>query len=311
MASCHDDCLSGGAPKQRHPRLRRRRAGNVLPADELSIALAGNPNVGKSTLFNVLPGGSVDTANYPGTTLGVTTGTLQKDGRRVRVMDLPGAYARSGSTINDQALGRRHLLDAAPDRVVVVADASNLERNLYLVLEVLDLELPTVVALNLVDQAARNGLVIDDVGLSRSLGAPVVATIASRGIGRRELTDAVLDYRQRPRPPRYGRDVETAVKAVSAALPPEASRSDALLLLETDPDTSARYPDAAAIAAEEALTLGDEGGLPRVVTERHRMASRLAAAAQHARGEPPQDRTTHRLVRRHALRSSGGGISHF
>ncbi len=290
MASCHDDCLSGGAPKRRRAGWRRRRAGDVFPADGLSIALAGNPNVGKSTLFNVLTGGSADTANYPGTTVGVTTGTLQREGVRARVMDLPGAYALSGSTINDQALGRRHLLDAAPDRVVVVADASNLERNLYLVLSVLDLELPTVVALNLVDQATRNGLVIDDVGLARSLGVPVVSTIASRGIGVPQLVGAILGDGETPRSPRYGREVENAVKTVSAASPPGSSRADALLLLEGDPDTGARYPDASRVAVAEAARLGDEGGLPRVVAERHRTASRLAAAAQHARGEPPQDR---------------------
>lgn len=289
--SCH-----GGAPacpaldssRGRADTRRTPRDGSAEPRD-LSVALVGNPNVGKSTLFNALTGGTVETANYPGTTIEVTAATITVGETRLRILDLPGAYGLSGATIADQALGRRHLLDDAPDRIVVVVDATNLARNLYLVLQALDLGLPTVVALNLMDAAAREGLHTDVPRLAHDLRVPVVATIASRGAGTRQLLEEVLARKPEVCAPRYDRRIEDAVEALQAALPPEATRADALLLLESDDETAAKFPEGASSAARETASLGDEEGMPLVVADRHRKAAGLAAGAQRARGELPPD----------------------
>jgi ferrous iron transport protein B len=257
---------------------------------ELTLALVGNPNVGKSTLFNAITGGTVETANYPGTTIEVTAATVTMGETMTRVLDLPGAYGLSGATIADQALGRRHLLDDGPDRIVVVVDATNLARNLYLVLQVLDLGLPTVVALNLMDAAAREGLHTDIPRLAHDLRVPVVATVASRGAGTSQLMDEVLAFEHGTRTPRYDRRIERAVEALEGSLPPGTSRADALLLLEGDGDTAEKFPESAAVAELLTASLGDEGGLPLVVADRHRLAAELAATAQRPRGELPPDR---------------------
>ena len=161
-------------------RLRRgRRDGPV-------IALAGNPNVGKSTIFNRLTGLHVTTAHYPGTTVEVAVGTAHLDGVRATVVDLPGSYGLGGAS-EDQLEARRALLGARPDVVVVILDATNLARNLYLALELLDLGLPVVVALNLMDEAGRTGIQTNVRRLSEMLGVPVIPTVAHRGLGVRAL----------------------------------------------------------------------------------------------------------------------------
>ncbi|MBI1963398.1 MAG: 50S ribosome-binding GTPase, partial [Candidatus Rokubacteria bacterium] len=144
----------------------------------VSVALAGNPNVGKSTVFNRLTGVGVETANYPGKTVEVNLATTRFKDREIGIMDLPGTYAL-GSTSEDQWVARRALLDARPDVVVVVVDATRLERNLYLALQLLDLGFPVVIALNLVDQAWREGLRVEHARLARRLGVPVVPTVAT------------------------------------------------------------------------------------------------------------------------------------
>lgn len=158
----------------------------------LTAALVGNPNTGKSTLFTALAGIRQQTGNYPGVTVEKKTGTFQVDGRTITIVDLPGTYSlapRSPDEMVAVDVLFGHSPDASPDAterpdvVVCIVDASNLERNLYLVSQVLELELPTVVALNMTDVAEARGVTIDVAKLAERLGTPVVPTRANQGTG--------------------------------------------------------------------------------------------------------------------------------
>jgi ferrous iron transport protein B len=170
-------------------RLRRRRRDGPV------IALAGNPNVGKSTIFNRLTGLHVTTAHYPGTTVELAVGAAHLDGVRATVVDLPGSYGL-GAASEDQLAARHALLEARPDVVIVILDATNLARNLYLALELLDLGLPVVVALNLMDEAGRAGIQTNVKRLSEALGVTVIPTVAHRGVGVRALLTAAFQEAQ-------------------------------------------------------------------------------------------------------------------
>lgn len=181
----------------------------------LRVALIGNPNTGKSTLFNALTGMRQRVGNYSGVTVERVEGSYcDAPGSVATVIDLPGTYSLSASSPDEEIalsvlLGRAEGVPA-PDVVVVVVDAQNLERNLFLASQVLELGLPTVVALNQVDAAEAAGMQVDAVELTLQLGAPVVPTVATRGAGLDVLKGAV---RRAPNLPRPGR---------SWALPPEA-----------------------------------------------------------------------------------------
>ena len=211
-----------------------------------TIALAGNPNVGKTTLFNALTGAQHKVANYPGVTVERKSGRLTGtgDGPPVEVVDLPGTYSLNPKSIDERiafdALTGEIEGEKVPDGVICVVDATNLERNLYLVTQVLDLGLPTVVALNMSDAAAEAGIEIDVEELSRRLGVPVVATSGRSGEGIDALRAAVLD----PPPPPKGvawelmPAVADALDALEAALPdtvpPQRRRFVALGALTSD-----------------------------------------------------------------------------
>ncbi len=157
------------------------------------IALIGNPNVGKSTLFNQLTGLGVVTAHYPGKTLEVNVGETTLDDAVVSVVDLPGTY--SLTTASDEAwVARQALFDVEPDCALVVVDATNLARTLVVALQVIDLGIPTVLALNLTDEARRSGLSIDADRLSALLGIPVVSTVAVDGTGVAEVVRTCMSH---------------------------------------------------------------------------------------------------------------------
>jgi ferrous iron transport protein B len=156
------------------------------------VALAGNPNTGKSTVFNALTGLRQHTGNWPGKTVTRAEGGFAYNGKRFRVVDLPGTYSLL-STSTDEEVARDFILFGRPDVTVIVADATRLERNLNLVLQVLEITDRAVVCVNLVDEAARHGITVDERRLAKDLGVPVVLTSARGGEGIRELLAAVYD----------------------------------------------------------------------------------------------------------------------
>src|SRR5262245_18239269 len=172
----------------------------------LTVALIGNPNTGKSTLFSALSGFRALTGNYPGVTVEKKIGRMQCGARAVDLVDLPGTYSLAPRSLDemvavDVLLGRQHDV-GAPDAVVCIVDASNVERNLYLVSQVLDLGRPVVVVLNMSDVAESRGMHIDARELSSRLGVPVVRTEAHRRRGMTELRQAILEAVTRGPEPR-------------------------------------------------------------------------------------------------------------
>jgi len=192
----------------------------------LTIALAGNPNSGKSTLFNALTGGRAHVANYPGITVDKKEGRLQGVPHKVRVVDLPGAYSLTAYS-REELVARDMLALERPDAVVDVIDAGSLERNLYLAVQLLELGAPLVLALNMMDEATKRGLKIDSAKLGRLLHLPVAEVVATKGAGVPELTQIVTDYAaaraQNPGPWQplvisYGPDLDLVIDAMSKAI---------------------------------------------------------------------------------------------
>ena len=153
--------------------------------------MAGNPNSGKSSVFNALTGARQHVGNWPGKTVERKVGRFALDGLDVELVDLPGIYSLSAYSV-EEIIARDYIVTEQPDAVICVVDASNLERNLYLTVQLLELGVPVIVALNMSDQAAARGLHIDRRLLSETLGAPTVATVASRGEGMDELRAEIM-----------------------------------------------------------------------------------------------------------------------
>jgi ferrous iron transport protein B len=272
----------------------------------LTVALAGNPNVGKSSIFNRLTGMGVETANYPGKTVEVQLAETRYGDRTIGIVDLPGTYALGGIS-EDQWVARQALLDSRPDAVVLVLDATNLARNLYLGLQILDLGLPLIVALNVVDQAKVRGIHVESERLAEFLGSPVVPTIATRGTGLDSLMARVMDRVTRPAllPPRvrYSVDVEAAIGKLERGLAsledrPHAlsPRAVAILLLEGDPEVGAWL--ASLDGAEDLLHLCDEirailrdlrgeDSALLLARERHGLAGLIAAEVERREARRP------------------------
>lgn len=159
---------------------------------DATIAFVGNPSVGKSAFFSRLTGVGVDISNYPGTTVELTHGSVKIGTKTIDVVDLPGIYSLGAAT-EDEKVSKRYLLKEKPDAIVNVVDATRLERNLYLTLQLLELNIPIVVALNQIDAAEEMGIAIDVPKLSKILGVPVIPTVATKGIGLDETVRAALE----------------------------------------------------------------------------------------------------------------------
>jgi ferrous iron transport protein B len=159
---------------------------------EYIVAVAGQPNSGKSTVFNMLTGARQFVANYPGVTVEKKIGIYSYQGQRIKLIDLPGTYSLTSYSLEER-VARNFLINENPDLVLNIADASNLERHLVLTFQLLEIGMPVVVALNMMDISKGRGFEIDEKSLAKELGVPVVPTIAQRGKGKEELRQAILE----------------------------------------------------------------------------------------------------------------------
>ncbi len=198
-------------------------------SEVLRVAVAGNPNVGKTSLFNELTGARYQVGNYPGVTVERRHGRVSprfEPSKPVQLVDLPGIYSLSALS-DDEAVAFRALTGTdgtGPDVLLLVLDASNLARNLYLALQVLELGVPVVVALNMVDMADAAGVAVDADALSRALGVPVVRTVARTGKGARELVQVLAGLRVGPRDPRFVTISSMALDRVAKICGPARAR---------------------------------------------------------------------------------------
>ena len=234
----------------------------------IRIALAGNPNCGKTTMFNDLTGASQYVGNWPGVTVEKKEGKYTRD-KDVVITDLPGVYSLSQYS-PEEIVTRDYLLDGGPDVVVNLVDATNLERNLYLTTQILDLGVPVVVALNMMDLVKKNGDKIDVAGLSKQLGCPVVETTALRGHGMAELMETAVHAAKagKPAEPKmpFDAQVEEAIEKIEGILgnrvSPATARWFAIKLFEGEERTVATMKlSDADLKAVEAIREEVEGKL--------------------------------------------------
>jgi ferrous iron transport protein B len=237
-----------------------------------TLALAGNPNSGKTTLFNVLTGARQHVGNYPGVTVEKKEGLYEHDGRRLKIVDLPGTYSLTAYSL-EEVVARDFLVKEKPAAVIDIVDAANLERNLYLTLQFMEMGVPVVVALNMMDVAAQRGLTIDTRQLGDLLGVPVVATVARRGEGKKALLEVAErivgdGIRQRPLVISYGEDIDLALLEMEAAIEGEGFLTDtyparwvALKYLENDDQIMAlgrqHHPELARMLEERGRAVSD------------------------------------------------------
>jgi ferrous iron transport protein B len=198
-----------------------------VPEDSKRIVLAGNPNVGKSIFFNELTGIYVDVSNFPGTTLDISYGRYGDD----VVIDTPGVYGVS--SFNDEEIVARDVIIEA-DIVLNVVDAVHLERDLFLTQQIIDMGIPVIVALNMMDEAESNGLEIDVDRLESELGVPVISTVAPKGIGLKEVKAAIPNARKG----KTSWELEKKIEQVQWQVD---NRPEALLILEEDPHIAKRH----------------------------------------------------------------------
>jgi ferrous iron transport protein B len=185
-----------------------------------TIALAGNPNSGKTTLFNALTGARQHVGNYPGVTVEKKEGFYSLGGHEVRIVDLPGTYSLTAYSM-EEVVARDFLVNEKPGAVINIVDASNLERNLYLTIQFLELGIPVVIALNMMDVAQSRGIHIDEKKLSDLLGVPVIPTVARTGKGKDDIVAAALEKAAEsvdttPLRIRYSDDIDRAIGDIAA-----------------------------------------------------------------------------------------------
>ena len=206
---------------------------------ELRIALAGNPNSGKTTLFNALTGSNQYVGNWPGVTVEKKEGKLKKNSGVV-ITDLPGIYSLSPYTL-EEVVARNYLVGERPDAILNIVDGTNLERNLYLTTQLTELGIPVVIAINMMDVVRKNGDNINTKELSRQLGCPIVEISALKGTGIQEAAQAAIDAAKNGRTVpmhTFSGVVEHAIAHIEEAavhgLPEEQQRWYAIKIFEGD-----------------------------------------------------------------------------
>ncbi len=219
------------------------------------IAIAGNPNTGKSTIFNELTGGHQHIGNWPGVTVEKKEGEFVLEGKKIRVVDLPGTYSLTAYSL-EELIARNFIIEEKPDVIIDVIDASNLERNLYLLTELVELSGRVVVALNMFDEAKKK-YKIDVKKMSRLLGIPVVPTVATKGIGMEELKKAILHGKFNPKYVEYPIDVEERIEKLKREIEKiglEPARWYAIKLIENDVDVISKLRD---MGAKNIIHMGE------------------------------------------------------
>jgi len=231
----------------------------------ITVALAGNPNAGKSTIFNNLTGTRQKVGNWPGVTVERKEGHLTAHGHELTIVDLPGTYSLTAYSI-EEIVARDFILDEKPDVVVDIIDASNLERNLYLATQVRELDTKVIYVLNMADVARQRGVKIDSEKLTELLDVPVVFTVGNRNEGTEELLEAIISVAEadielpRTRRVYYGKDIEKALAELSEFIEekmdgklPYNTRWIAIKLLEKDKIVQERILQAASPEGEAVL----------------------------------------------------------
>ncbi len=215
-------------------------------AEEIRIALAGNPNSGKTTLFNALTGSNQFVGNWPGVTVEKKEGKLKKD-KNVFIEDLPGIYSLSPYTL-EEVVARNYILDERPQAILDIVDGTNLERNLYLTTQLLELGVPVVVAVNMLDLMEKDGNKLNTKKLSDRLGCPVVEISALKGTGVKEVTNVVIDAAKRGEVEEthgYSKYMEEALDKIAEKIncPQELKRFCAVKVFERDDKIAEKFKE--------------------------------------------------------------------
>ncbi len=247
---------------------------------KITVALAGNPNSGKTTIFNLLTGARQHVGNYPGVTVEKKEGLCKYEGHEITFVDLPGTYSLTAYTI-EEIVTRNFIIDEQPDVVVDIVDASNIERNLYLAMQLIEMNVPLILAFNMSDVAEQKGLLFDIKQLSRLFEAPIVPMIGNKGKGKKELLEAIVEIAKKGRGRRihnirYGEEIEHELAKIETMITDKehhlaekyGSRWSAIKLLEQDDDITKKVRsreliDAVKAGTEHLKSIFDDG--PEVV----------------------------------------------
>lgn len=223
-------------------------------AKKIIIALAGNPNSGKTTVFNNLTGARQHVGNWPGVTVEKKEGTCSYKGYNIKVVDLPGVYSLTAYS-PDEVVARNFIVEEKPDAVVDIVDAANLERNLYLAVQLLEMGAQLIVALNMMDEANSRNYRINVEGLSRLIGAPVVPMVAKRNQGTMELLERIVEVAENKAQVKelvinYGREAEEEIAKLERLISQDgefsrkySSRWLAVKLLEGDEEVIKKFKE--------------------------------------------------------------------
>lgn len=245
----------------------RRRGDTAAAIRTVRVALAGNPNSGKTSLFNALTGGHQHIGNYPGVTVEKKYGRIAYGGYQIEVVDLPGTYSLSAYSL-EEVVTRDYLLTDHPDIIIDVIDSTNLERNLYLLLQFQEMGVPVIGALNMSDEARRQGITIDHDQLGKILGIPFVKTVGRTGQGKFDLLRIVTDV--------AAGTISSNVRHLNYGPELEQEHDKIIDVLRTDPAFAAKYPShwMAIKLLEE-----DDDAFIKIKSEHHRPDDVLQTAA--------------------------------
>ena len=284
-----------------------------MTKNKITIALAGNANVGKSVIFNQLTGLHQHIGNWPGKTIEKAEGTLHFKGYTINIIDLPGIYSLSTFSI-EELISREYIAVERPDLVINVVDASVLERNLFFSLQLLELETPMIIVLNQMDMAKKKGIIFDHEKLQKLLGIPVIPTVAISGIGIYDLLEKsveVIEGREKIKPvkAKYGKEVEERVEKIARMVEKTQFRYPArwvaIKLLDGDEEVekeilkiNPKIVSAAEKLAREIEEIHGHSCSTVITSERYEVASKIAQEVQEIMPQikPPMRERIHALT---------------